>query len=57
LVMADERIEREADIQRSRQRAEQCRAMAVEAKSPQARLDLLDMARTYDDMADRLINE
>jgi hypothetical protein len=55
--MADERIEREADIQRSRQRAEQCRAMAVEAKSPQARLDLLDMARTYDDMADRLINE
>ncbi len=51
--MANERDEKEADIRRWRQRAHECRAMAADMKSPQARQNLLDMARAYDDRADR----
>ena len=51
--MADEREEREAKIRRWRQAADECRAMAADTKGPQGRQDLLDLARAYDEMADR----
>ncbi len=51
--MADEREEREAKIRRWRQAADECRAMAADTKGPQGRQNLLDLARAYDEMADR----
>ena len=51
--MADEREEREAKIRRWRQAADECRAMAADTKDPQGRQNLLDLARAYDEMADR----
>ena len=51
--MADEREEREAKIRRWRQAADECRAMAADTKGLQGRQNLLDLARAYDEMADR----
>ena len=51
--MADEREEKEAKIRRWRQAADECRAMAMDAKGPTGRQNLLDLARAYDEMADR----
>ena len=51
--MADEREEKEAKIRRWRQAADECRAMAADTKGPQGRQNLLDLARAYDEMADR----
>ncbi len=51
--MADEREEKEAKVRRWRQAADECRAMAADTKGPQGRQNLLDLARAYDEMADR----
>jgi hypothetical protein len=51
--MADEREDKEAKIRRWRQAAAECRAMAADTKGPQGRQNLVDLARGYDEMADR----
>ena len=52
--MADEREEKEAKIRRWRQAADECRAMAMDAKGPTGRQNLLDLARAYDEAADQV---
>jgi hypothetical protein len=52
--MADEREEKEAKVRRWRQAADECRAMAADTKDPQGRQNLLDLARAYDEAADRV---
>jgi hypothetical protein len=53
LIISYEREETEVKIRRWRQVADECRAMAADTKGPQGRQNLLDLARAYDEMADR----